>query len=137
MVTRGSGTFHPLVGAALLLLGLFPMAGQSIAGQDEAGILGQVTDESGAVLPGVTVTATSPALQVPTVTDVTNARGEYRLTPLPIGTYTIEYSLSGFQAVRREGVRLTGGFGRPTPAGWCPGTRATMKSSAATRARSN
>jgi hypothetical protein len=110
MVSRGSGTFHPLVGAALLLLGLFPPASESIAGQDEAGVLGQVTDESGAVLPGVTVTATSPALQVPTVTDVTNARGEYRLTPLPIGTYTIEYSLSGFQAVRREGVRLTGGF---------------------------
>ena len=49
----------------------------AIAGQgQEASIIGQVTDESGAILPGVTVTATSPALQVPQVTDVTNERGE-------------------------------------------------------------
>jgi hypothetical protein len=85
-------------------------AGSVSAGQQDAGIIGQVTDESGAVLPGVTVTATSPALQIPSVTGVTDERGEYRLTPLPIGTYTVEYTLSGFQAVRREGVRLTVGF---------------------------
>ena len=36
--------------------------------------------------------------------------GEYRLTPLPIGTYTVEYTLSGFQTLRREGIRLTVGF---------------------------
>ena len=60
-----------------------------------------VTDESGAVLPGVTVTATSPALQVASVTTSPIERGEYRLTPLPIGTYAVEFSLSGFQ--RRGG----------------------------------
>ncbi len=76
----------------------------------EASIIGQVTDESGAVLPGVTVTATSPSLQVPQVTNISNERGEYRLTPLPIGTYTVEYTLPGFQSVRREGLRLTSGF---------------------------
>jgi hypothetical protein len=76
----------------------------------EAVIIGRVTDESGAVLPGVTVTATSPALQVQQVSDVTNERGEYRLTPLPLGTYTVEYALVGFQTVRRDGVRLTAGF---------------------------
>src|SRR5262245_37436836 len=76
------------------------------AQQASAGILGQVTDENGGVLPGVTVTATSPALQVPSVTDVTNERGEYRLTPLPVGTYAIEYALQGFQTVRQEGLRL-------------------------------
>jgi hypothetical protein len=59
------------------------MAGQG----QEASIVGQVTDESGAVLPGVTVTATGPALQVRQLVGVTNERGEYRLTPLPIGTY--------------------------------------------------
>jgi hypothetical protein len=42
----------------------------------EASIIGQVTDESGAVLPGVTVTVTSPALQVQSTTVVTNERGE-------------------------------------------------------------
>src|SRR5215207_8669087 len=77
---------------------------------NDATILGQVLDESNAVLPGVTVTATSPALQVPSVTTVTDARGEYRLTPLPIGTYTVEYALSGFATVRQEGIRLTAGF---------------------------
>jgi hypothetical protein len=74
--------------------------------QQAATITGQLTDESGGILPGVTVTATSPALQVQQVIDVTNAQGEYRLTPLPIGTYTVVYTLSGFQTVRREGVRL-------------------------------
>ncbi len=69
-----------------------------------------VTDNSGAVLPGVTVTATSPALQVPSVTSVSDERGEYRLSPLPIGVYTVLFELAGFQNVRREGVRLTVGF---------------------------
>src|SRR5215510_14559726 len=73
-----------------------------IASAQEASIIGQVKDESGGVLPGVTVTATSPALQVPQMTDVTNERGEYRITALPIGTYTVEYMLPGFVTVRRE-----------------------------------
>ena len=81
----------------------------SAAAQD-AGIVGQVVDESGAALPGVTVTAKSSALQVPQVTTSTDGRGEYRLTPLPIGTYEITYDLAGFQSVRREGLRLTSGF---------------------------
>ena len=90
-----------------LVLVLLPLS--SLA-QQEAGILGQVTDDTGAVLPGVTVTATGPALQVPSVIDVTNERGEYRLSPLPIGTYTVEYTLPGFQTVRQEQLRLTIGF---------------------------
>src|SRR5262245_32483281 len=96
---------------AILTLGLLAPAAAAYAAQGlEASIIGQVTDESGAVLPGVTVTATSPSLQVPQLTDVTNERGEYRLTPLPIGTYTVDYALPGFQSVRREGLRLTSGF---------------------------
>src|SRR4029079_433276 len=59
---------------------------------------------------GVTVTATSPALQVPSITAVTDANGEYRVTALPLGTYTIEYTLPGFRTVRRDGLRLTAGF---------------------------
>lgn len=96
---------------ALVVLCLFPLAGRSIAGQagTAATIIGQVTDESGAVLPGVTVTATSPALQVPQVTGVTDERGEYRLTPLPIGTYAVVY---GSQAFSRIGARAY------TPDGW-------------------
>ena len=56
-------------------------------GQQAAGIMGQVTDENGGVLPGVTVSATSPALQVGSVADVTNDRGEYRFYWLPPGQY--------------------------------------------------
>ena len=60
------------------------------AGQvTDASIVGQARDESGAVLPGVTVTAASPALQVGSMSTVTDARGEYRLTPLRIGTYSV------------------------------------------------
>ena len=80
------------------------------AGQADASIYGLVTDESGAVLPGVTVTVTSPALQVRTVTAITAADGEYRMTPLPIGVYQVEYTLQGFQTVRQEDIRLTVGF---------------------------
>lgn len=78
--------------------------------QQAASIVGQVTDESGAALPGVTVTATSPALQVQSVVAVTDERGEYRITSLPIGVYAVEYALSGFSTVRREELRLTVGF---------------------------
>jgi hypothetical protein len=80
------------------------------AAQQEASIIGVVTDSGGAVLPGVSVTARSPALQVPEVTGVTDGRGEYRLTPLPIGIYSVTYELQGFQTMRREEIRLTTGF---------------------------
>jgi Carboxypeptidase regulatory-like domain/TonB dependent receptor len=90
----------------VLLSAVVPSAGQATL----AGIVGVVTDQSGAVLPGVAVIATGPSLQVPQVETVTNERGEYRLSPLPIGTYTVVYELSGFQSLRRENVRLSVGF---------------------------
>jgi carboxypeptidase family protein/TonB-dependent receptor-like protein len=99
--------FNSIVGTALLFSLIFALPA---AAQQQAGIIGQVSDEAGLVMPGVTVTATSPALQVPSVQGVTDERGEYRIAPLPIGTYTVEYTLSGFQTVRQEGVRLTVGF---------------------------
>jgi hypothetical protein len=96
--------------AACLCLVL--IAGRAIAGQASAAgsIIGQVKDESGAVLPGVTVTAKSPALQVAAVVSVTDPQGEYRLTPLPIGVYTVDYELQGFQTLRQQDVRITTGF---------------------------
>src|SRR5262245_60811424 len=87
-----------------LMMGVAAPAG---AGQRaDAVIFGQVTDASGAVLPGVTVTAASPALQVQQVVAVTDERGEYRITPLPVGTFSVEYVLAGFQTLRRENIRL-------------------------------
>ena len=92
---------------ALLVPTRAASAGQVAAA---ASIIGQVTDESGAVLPGVTVTARSSTLQVGSLASVTDERGEYRLTPLPLGVYVVDYELPGFQQVRHEDVRLTTGF---------------------------
>lgn len=95
-----------VVVAVVVVLSAVPVLAQGTA----ATIIGRVTDQSGAVLPGATVTATSPALQVPQVVDVTNQVGEYRLTPLPIGVYEVAFEVPGFQTVRRQDVRLTVGF---------------------------
>jgi hypothetical protein len=73
-------------------------------------IIGQVADESGAVLPGVTVAATGPALQVPEVVALSDERGGYRLSELPPGEYSVAYTLPGFQTIKRENVRLSAGF---------------------------
>jgi hypothetical protein len=72
-------------------------------------LAGAVRDSSGAVLPGVTVEASSPALITKVRTSVTDDSGQYRIPDLPPGTYTITFSLTGFSTVVREGVELTGG----------------------------
>src|SRR5262245_5628726 len=95
--------------AAVAFLCLSVLAGQA-AGQQDSSIYGLVTDESGGVLPGVTVTITGPSLQLASMSALTGPDGEYRLTPVPIGTYRIEYALQGFQTVRREDIRVTAGF---------------------------
>ena len=71
---------------AFTLVSVVPASAQVAAAT--ATIHGQVTDESGASLPGVTITLRSPALQVPQMSVVRDERGEYRVTPLPIGMYT-------------------------------------------------
>src|SRR5687768_4606801 len=100
-----SGAIGFLYVAILLLT-----PGLALAQTATATILGQVTDDGGGTLPGVTVTLTSPALQVPSMATVTDERGEYRVTPVPIGIYSVEYTLPGFQTLRLEGVRVTTGF---------------------------
>ncbi|MGQ0733645.1 MAG: carboxypeptidase regulatory-like domain-containing protein [Acidobacteriota bacterium] len=69
---------------------------------------GYVRDQQGAVLPGVTVTATSPGAIAP-VTGVSGSDGYYRLVNLPPGTYTVTAELSGFRTYRREGILLRAG----------------------------
>ncbi len=73
-------------------------------------ISGTVSDTTGAVLPGVTVEAASPALIEKVRTVTTNDQGQYSIVGLQAGTYTVTFTLSGFSAVVREGVRLTVGF---------------------------
>ncbi len=90
----------------LLMLVASPAAGQGT----QAGILGRVVDEGGGVLPGVSVTVSSPSLQTGTRTEITNEVGEFTMRPLPVGVYTVNFELPGFRSVRREDIRLTTGF---------------------------
>ena len=73
------------------------------------GIAGEVADTTGGVLPGVTVTATTPSA-IAVRTTVTDGQGLYVLTALVSGTYVVEFTLPGFSTVQREGVELVGGF---------------------------
>ncbi len=76
----------------------------------QSSIAGAVKDASGAVLPGVTVEASSAALIEKTRTAVTDGAGQYRIVDLPPGTYDVVFSLSGFKMIRREGIVLQGTF---------------------------
>ena len=92
--------------ASLALIGRLAAA-QSVG---TGTIIGKVADESGAPMPGVTVTVSSPALQLREIAEVSGADGTYRLVDLPIGIYSVKYELTGFQSIVREEVRLTAGF---------------------------
>jgi hypothetical protein len=72
-------------------------------------INGRVTDSSGGVLPGVTVSASSPSMQG-VRTSVTNENGEYRFPAVAPGTYRLVYELAGFSTVNREAVSVGLGF---------------------------
>src|SRR5437763_16377493 len=76
----------------------------------QASITGTVKDSSGAVLPGVTVEASSPALIEKTRTVVTDGSGQYKIELLRPGAYTVLFTLTGFNSVKREGIELAGSF---------------------------
>src|SRR4030081_266475 len=76
----------------------------------QASIVGTVKDASGAVLPGVTVEASSPALIEKTRSVVSDGQGAYKIVDLRPGTYTVTFTLTGFSGVRREGIELTAAF---------------------------
>src|SRR5687767_115317 len=73
-------------------------------------IAGTVTDASGAIMPGVTVEASSPALIEKTRTVVTDGAGQYRIVSLSPGVYTVTFSLTGFNMFIREAIELTTDF---------------------------
>jgi hypothetical protein len=93
---------------ALLVLSLLLLL--PAAAYAQASIAGQVRDASGAVLPGVTVETSSPALIEKVRSVVTDGTGQYRIELLPPGDYDVTFTLPGFSTVRREGVQLTGTF---------------------------
>src|SRR2546422_6933239 len=74
----------------------------------QASVTGTVRDASGAVLPGVTVEASSPALIEKTRTAVTDGSGQYRIVDLRPGTYSLTFTLPGFNTLKRDGIELTG-----------------------------
>src|SRR4029453_1805903 len=76
----------------------------------QAVIAGTVKDSSGAVLPGVTVEATSPALIEKVRSAVSDGTGQYRVEDLRPGLYTVTYTLQGFNTFKRESIELTGSF---------------------------
>ena len=88
-----------------LVLSLLALSTVAHAQDFRGRINGTVTDDTGAVLPGVTVTVSSPALIQPQ-TQVTGAQGDYRFLALPPGVYDVAFELTGFQAVKREGIRV-------------------------------
>ena len=99
-----------LIETLVLLAVLLALSvGADAAAQSGDGSLrGLVKDEQGAVMPGVTVTATSGELLTPAAA-TSEADGSYRLPNLPPGTYTLTAELSGFRSVRKEGILLRAG----------------------------
>ena len=97
-----------LSAAALGLTVLAPTAAQAQTGA--SGLAGVVRDTSGGVLPGVTVEASSPALIEKVRTVVTDGEGQYKITDLRPGTYSVVFTLTGFNAMKREGIGLPANF---------------------------
>src|SRR5438093_1980988 len=95
------------VGRALLVLALFGIAPAAHA---QSAIAGVVRDASGAVLPGVTVEAASPALIEGTRTAITGDAGSYRIVDLSPGEYSVTFTLTGFRTLRRDGITLPTSF---------------------------
>jgi hypothetical protein len=94
-----------LLAALAIVLGASSAWAQSQTGD----IFGKVTDASGAVLPGVTVTLTSPSLLQPQVA-TTSDTGSFQFPRLNVGTYTVKFELPGFKTVVKEGIEVTVGF---------------------------
>jgi Carboxypeptidase regulatory-like domain len=102
MMTRGFRAF--LLAAGLLAAWVAPAHAQAIGS-----IFGKVTDSSGGVLPGVTVTVTGPSLQSPLVA-VSSENGTYQFPSVPIGTFTVTFELASFKKAQRPNVVITTGF---------------------------
>src|SRR5688572_368425 len=97
--------FTAMLAALALMLGATSAWAQSQTGE----IFGKVTDESGAVLPGVVVTLTGPSLLQPQ-TATTTETGSFQFPRLNVGVYNVRFELPGFKTVVKEGIEVTVGF---------------------------
>ena len=91
-------------------IALLVLPSSAFAQGQTGSIAGSVKDTTGAVLPGVTVEAASPALIEKFRTAVTDSQGAYKIVDLRPGVYSVTFSLPGFSSVRREGIELTTAF---------------------------
>src|SRR6266851_2159802 len=89
----------------MLVAALSAVSTAAMAQIDQGRLTGTVKDAQGAVLPGVTVTARSPAL-IGTRSVVTEGDGKYSIASLPSGPYELTFELSGFQAFKRANIQL-------------------------------
>ena len=92
---------------AIVVVVMSPWAANA---QTRASIGGVVKDASGAVLPGVTVEASSPTLIEKVRTAVTDGTGQYRITEMLPGVYSVTFTLTGFSTVKRDGLEVVGSF---------------------------
>src|SRR5436190_14382099 len=98
------------VGLSVIMYVLLLSPAASAQQATASGIAGVVRDASGAVLPGVTVEAASPALIEKVRSVVSDGEGRYNIVNLLPGTYVVTFSLGGFNTLKREGIVLTSGF---------------------------
>jgi hypothetical protein len=103
----GSRRRLQFAGLALVAVVAAPVALRS---QTSSAIEGTIRDESGGVMPGVTLTLTSPQLQVPQMVVVSDSQGHYKFADLRVGVYRLKTDLEGFQSFVREGLQLDTGF---------------------------
>ena len=104
--TLGKGVLTPAIVSMMVIVPAVGRAQSQVSGS----IAGVVKDTTGAVLPGVTVEAASPALIEKVQTAVTDDQGQYKILALRPGTYSVTFSLAGFATLRREGIELSTGF---------------------------
>src|SRR5688500_17035291 len=95
-------------GFKLVLLAIALIVSVPMPAFAQATLAGLVRDTSGAVLPGVTVEASSPVLIEKVRSGVTDGTGRYTIPDLRPGTYRLSFSLTGFKTVVRDGVVLSG-----------------------------
>jgi outer membrane receptor protein involved in Fe transport len=103
----GRGIAGIVIGLGLMLGSPAPAGAQ---GTGAGTIAGVVRDESGAVLPGVTVDVSSPALIEKVRSTVSDGEGSYRVTELRPGAYAVVFTMPGFSVLRREGIEISSNF---------------------------
>src|SRR5688572_7023285 len=113
--SRLSDGGHSMRVSRLLVVGVLALSLTLLttAAFAQSAIAGVVRDTSGAVLPGVTVEASSPALIEKVRAATTNETGQYRIVDLRPGTYSVTFTLAGFNTVVRQGIILETNFTAP------------------------